>query len=376
MQVERTLVFGRIRATNSENVSAIIDTSIAAGGCMLRVTDPSRVSFNQVAEALNNVMLKKTNRGTDLMFETILKENLEFLRFRGFPVDRLLNRHLEEQRLAKAKQEAEEQEWRKQEKAKKKMEELELAAAAERVARESKQIESVPNGGLANGHASRALEQQNHTPKIPGAWQGESPSQSQHAPSEDPPPYSPPADQHPQPAARASGFMNSVRTALGIPERPQTDTTPQLTATSTGGSTPRPQTSKAAIDNQLKNAISAVRPFNQNSLFHPATSSLVQEAPRSYCDNTEARDLKLYDNAPKWGLETFYPSHDRDVFTQTIATREADIQIFADLLKQLAQVYKVRVDSFHLFYDSKGRTIAFNRNGSLFFNVMYSPLGG
>ena len=108
--VERTLVFGRIRATNSESVTAVIDST--AKGCLLLVTDPARVNYNQVAESLNGVVLKKTNRGTDLMFETILKENLEFLRFRGFAVDRLLNRHQEEQRMAKAKKEAEEKERR------------------------------------------------------------------------------------------------------------------------------------------------------------------------------------------------------------------------------------------------------------------------
>lgn len=365
MQVERTLVFGRIRASNSENVTAIVDTS---NGCLLRVTDPSRVSFNQVAEALNNVVLKKTNRGTDLMFETILKENLEFLRFRGFAVDRLLNRHLEEQRLAKAKQEAEEQERRKEEKARQ-AQQAQLKLEAERVARQAKNPETVPNGVIANGQASRALERETQKPKIPGAWQDENASVSQPTPSENPPPYSPTPEQPFQNDGRPAGFMNSIRNAFGIPERPQTEIRPPQT---TGGSTPSPSMSKAAIDNQLRHAVGAVRPFNQSSLFHPATSSLVQEAPRSYCDNTEAKDLQLFDNAPKWGLETFYATHDRDQFNKIIATREIDVQTFADLLKKLAEVYKVRVDSFHLFYDSQGRTIAFNRSGSIFFNIMYA----
>ena len=195
LQVERSLVFGRIRASDTERVSAIVDTSVK--GCLLLVTDPTKVSFNQVAEALNGVILKKTNRGMDLLFETILKEDLQFLRFRGFAVDRLLNRHIEEQRLAKAKKEAEEQQRQKVEKIR-----LEKAKLEE----EQKIQERQTNGALVQAIDGKS--------KIPGSWQDDHPHVNGEPPAHTPPPQLQPRDSLHRPA----GFMNSIKNVLGLPE--------------------------------------------------------------------------------------------------------------------------------------------------------------
>jgi Protein of unknown function (DUF3684) len=365
--VERLLIFGRIRSSNSEKVTAVVDSSTR--GLLLTVTDPGTVNYNQVAEALNSVVLKKTNRGTDLMFETILKENLDYLRFRGFAVDRLLNRHLEEKRLAKAKAEAEEAERRKVEMEQRRIE-AERASQVAQMAREGQRNGQLENM-VANGNAYR--DHVEKKTKIPGAWQDD---------QDEPPAYTPPEaePQHqqelvqPQPPARqpdrSPGFMNSIRNALGIQD-PLHPHSPSQQHQEPQGQTPHYPTSKSSIDNQLSRAINAVRPFSQNSIFTPATNSIVQEAPQSYCDSTEAQDLQVYDNAPKWGLGTFYVPSQRSAFDTIIATKTTEITSFATLLKRLAGVYSVREESFHLFWDPRGKTIAFNLRGSLFFNIAY-----
>ena len=373
LQVERSLIFGRIRASDTEKVTAIVDTSVK--GCLLLVTDPQNVSWNQVAEALNGVVLKKTNRGMDLLFETILKENLQFLRFRGFAVDRLLNRHLEEQRLAKAKREAEEQERRKEEKLRQEKAKLE----EERMVREVQEHEM--NGALVNGHINQQIKD-NGKGNIPGSWQEDGPQVNGEPPAYTPPPRS----RNPLvtlPSHRPNGFMNSIKNVLGLPDPLLPERPPPIP----GGPPPVPErppqpthpgsvshvaTSKSSIENQLTSAIRAVRPFNQNSLFSPASSAMVHDAPQSYCDSTAEQDLTSYSNSPPWGLETFYISSGKGLFESMLSEREADIHFFAGLLKLLAQVYKVRVDSFHLFFDPQKRTIAFNRKGSLFFNISYT----
>jgi Protein of unknown function (DUF3684) len=370
LQVERSLIFGRIRASDTEKVTAIVDTS--AKGCLLLVTDPKNVSWNQVAEALNGVVLKKTNRGMDLLFETILKENLQFLRFRGFAVDRLLNRQLEEQRLAKAKRDAEKQERRKEEKERQEKAKLE----EEKKVREAQERQM--NGALVNGHQ---IEDNGSKGKLPRSWQEDHPQVN-----EDPPAYSPPSQPRDPlvtlPSHSPKGFMSSLKNVLGLPD-PLTPGRPPIIPGRPPTVPERPSgqqsvshvaTSKSSIENQLASAINAVRPFNQNSLFAPATSSMVHDAPQSYCDSTAEQDLTSYSNSPPWGLETFYVSSDTAQFNTILSTREADFHFFAGLLKRLAQVYKVRVDSFHLFFDQRQRTIAFNRRGSLFFNIAYIPL--
>lgn len=373
--VERLLIFGRIRSSNSEKVTAVVDSS--AKGLLLTVTDPRAVNYNQVAEALNGVVLNKTNRGTDLMFETILKENLDYLRFRGFAVDRLLNRHLEEKRLAKAKAEAEEAERKKQEKGR--MKELEQQRAVGQVGQMQRDGNaSVANGAMGNGY--RDGPEKTRKPKIPGAWQDE---------EDEPPAYTAAqgAQQPQQPTSqelvqqprqpqdtRPLGFMSSIRTALGIPQdplHPQTPSQQQIQHQQPQQQTPHYPTSQSTIQNQLSSAVNAVRPFNQNSIFQPATSSIVQEAPQSYCDSTEAQDLQVYDNAPKWGLGTFYVPSQRSAFESIVSTKSTEITVFAGLLKRLAEVYNVRQECLHLFWDPRGKTIAFNLRGSLFFNIAY-----
>ena len=380
--VERMLIFGRIRATHTERVTAIVDTS--AKGCLLLVTDPIKVNLNQVAEALNGVLLSKSNRGTDLMFETILKENLEFLRFRGFAVDRLLNRHLEEQRLAKAKKEAEDRQRKKEEKGK--QEKLK----AEKEASMNSEL-GLPNGGremngdLQNGHIDPQNWKRGQKGKLPGSWQDD-----QIEPSGGPSPNTPPPPPRDQSLTRRTStqsnrsllpdrhplrLLNSIKSALGrpgpsIPDQPQQPQTQVNTLPQTQN-TPHFPASQSSINNQLQQAIRAVRPFKENSLFSPATSSLISEAPQSYCDSTAEQDLRSYLSAPPWGIETFYVPNEKDKFDLMLAERELDIHLFAGLLQRLATVFNVRLDSFHLFFDPGKKTIAFNRKGSLFFNIAY-----
>ena len=366
--VERNLLFGRVRASNIENVTAVMDTS--GKGCLLLVTDPDKVSFNQIAEALNSVILKKSNRGTDLMFETILKENLEFLRFRGFAVDRLLNRHLEEQRLAKAKKDAEEAERRKEERLRiEKEREIQEQERHEAIKQAEETIRAhaptmngvATNGTVANGHVNEKIKERPLPPSsLPGAWQD---PESQGPP----PPYPSP----PQASRPLGGFVNSIKNALRLPDPllPQQPIIPQTMPEVRP--TPHYPTSKASIDNQLAKAVQASRPSDSTSIFHPATSTMVHEAPQSYCDSTGAHDLQLYNHAPKWGMKTFYVTGLRPEFDMMIGSKEREVTMFAELLKRLAEVYRVRPDSFHLFFDSRGKTIAFNGQGSLFFNIGY-----
>lgn len=44
---------------------------------------------------------------------------------------------------------------------------------------------------------------------------------------------------------------------------------------------------------------------------------------------------------------------------------------FSQILKYLAEVYKIPLTSLHIFADKERQLIAFNRNGSLFVNLGY-----
>jgi len=44
---------------------------------------------------------------------------------------------------------------------------------------------------------------------------------------------------------------------------------------------------------------------------------------------------------------------------------------FSQVLKHLAEVYKIPLTSLHIFADKERQLVAFNRNGSLFVNLGY-----
>ena len=56
---------------------------------------------------------------------------------------------------------------------------------------------------------------------------------------------------------------------------------------------------------------------------------------------------------------------------QILSTRRDAIARFIYIIQPLRQIYKLPVNSVHIFADAKGGTIAFNRNASLFLNLRY-----
>lgn len=54
-----------------------------------------------------------------------------------------------------------------------------------------------------------------------------------------------------------------------------------------------------------------------------------------------------------------------------IPTKYEPLTRFVPIIEVLAQVYSLPLTSLHIFYDLDGGLIAFNRNGSIFFNLRY-----
>lgn len=54
-----------------------------------------------------------------------------------------------------------------------------------------------------------------------------------------------------------------------------------------------------------------------------------------------------------------------------LETKRNSIARFIHVLRPLSEIYKLPLRSIHIFYDSSGGTIAFNRNASLFMNLRY-----
>ncbi|KAK9450889.1 uncharacterized protein V1518DRAFT_411963 [Limtongia smithiae] len=128
----------------------------------------------------------------------------------------------------------------------------------------------------------------------------------------------------------------------------------------------------------LRQGIQHTQPYNSNSLRNDQQSwtpgADVSEAAyttaEQMCDKNAAHDLKFLGNVSNTGPKFFIAKS----LASAGIPRELNphIKLFAQTLRELAlNVFDTRWDAFHMYYDEEGRSIAFNSNGSLFFNLRY-----
>lgn len=114
---------------------------------------------------------------------------------------------------------------------------------------------------------------------------------------------------------------------------------------------------------QLEQAISACQSNSAQNVFSPPTMHNVQE----YCDATSGQNLKYVAKAK--GYE-FYVHNDVDG-PAVLEQYEAQLGHFSSVIGVLVGVFNIDALAIHIFYDTTGNTIAFYRNGSLFFNLRF-----
>ena len=49
----------------------------------------------------------------------------------------------------------------------------------------------------------------------------------------------------------------------------------------------------------------------------------------------------------------------------------AAVNSFSQLLKEIAEIYSLKITSMHIYFDEQGTAIAFNTNGSIFCNLRF-----
>ncbi|GBB83155.1 hypothetical protein RclHR1_00010037 [Rhizophagus clarus] len=106
---------------------------------------------------------------------------------------------------------------------------------------------------------------------------------------------------------------------------------------------------------------------NINGINSQANVTIVNESQASYCDIIPGhllshvgtiRDIKLFDTK---------------IYQPEIMSLSKTIQLnhFIDILRDLADVFELVPKVVHIFYDDSSNSIAFNRDGALFFNLRF-----
>ena len=321
-------------------------------------TCPGKHDLYEISQALVHLILMRPKLHSTLTLEMLLKTDLLELKARGYNVERILKQKAHEARMAEDRRQKQLEEERKQvQEREAAWEKAQAQQAAEREETHSlmpgnfpdsptnKNIaadvdserpensqERRPRGLFANLSKRLGFEGGRQSWNIPNdnTLQSHRSENSENATA--PPPYSPEDPQRHR------------------PEKPVNFSPPHK------------------LQTELLSAVQACRPHGSSSLYSRPQTNQISET-KTYCDEKPSHDLEFAATLPS-GVNVFFVKSvvERSAF---LAKNQAGINLFASMLIDCAGVFSLRVDSLSVFYDPGGKTIAFNRAGSIFCNYFY-----
>lgn len=289
----------------------------------------------QVSQALVNLLLIRPKPHSTMTLEVLLESNLMKLRSRGYNVDRILRARAAEARIA-------------EEQRRKNLEE---------------EQESLQKGG--DEKEELAVKGQEVAAKVGPSHQRQ-PSADNLVPA--PLNVSPTAKERAPDSSqsrRAKGLFHSFSRRLGLGDNNSSNNSNNNAASPTtqgnGNSVPDPQ----ALATALSSAIQASRPHNSATIFSLSDTSQVQDTS-TYCDSRPGHDISFM-GATSQGIRIFLANGLPTRGTFLISHFDG-LNLFGGLLREVGDIFGLAHGNLHIFYEEHGRSVAFNRQGSMFFN--------
>ena len=320
---------------------------------------PGKYDLYEISQSLVHLILKRPKLHSTLTLEMLLKTDLLELRARGYNVERILRQKAHEARMAEDKRQKQLEEERRD------LEEKE-ARWAETQAQRAKEEKPEPQSQTA----------------MPGVFP-ESPNnkssagETSVAPSE---PIIP--DRAPRGLfanlTKRFGLDNRSGSTSGTGEQsqsllPESSTPPPPPYSPNDPQQPRPEqpvsvSSPHRLQQELLSAVQACRAHGSSDVYSRPETNQISES-KSYCDERPSHDLEFVATLPS-GVNVLFV---RSITERTafLASNRAGINIFASVLLDCGAIFSMRADSLSIFYDQGGKTIAFNRAGSIFCNYYY-----
>lgn len=320
---------------------------------------PGKYNLYEISQALVHLILLRPKLHSTLTLEMLLKTDLLELKARGYNVERILKQKAHEARMAEDRRQKQLEEERRQ------LQEREARwmEAQQQQAEELKTQATMP--GLFPDSPSNTKASHERQPEEPD-------------------------DTH---DFRPRSLFSNLTRRLGLDEDGRTKNRIQsffqgqssVTLDPPRNATPPPPysaedprklkpdepkavTSPHALQANLLSAIQSCRPHGSSDVYSRPETKQVTEI-KSYCDERPSQDLEFAATLAS-GINFLIVRSviDRSAF---LANNTAGINAFASILIDCASVFALRVDSISIFYDPGGKTIAFNRGGSLFCNYLY-----
>ncbi|KAL1306383.1 hypothetical protein AAFC00_005092 [Neodothiora populina] len=337
----------------------------------------------EISRAIMTLLIKRPKQQDFLALEMIMESNLRRLKAKGYNVDRILRQKAAESRVAESER-------------LKELEEQQKRAAEEERALQAQQGSLYPQLSQQNGLAqipNRPIQTPDRTRAIPGAFETS--------------PESVPTSAQEK---RKTGFFSQFKETLGLNmvsdaqkhikglERNRDNyykaqeqfIEDERKATEEAGGRPPPYTHQDAtlppppphpdhveqvtpapvLSQNLRSAAQASRAYDSTTLFDQPTTREIKETP-TYCDTTPATNLRLWAESSagvKVYLDDSIATVERDAL---VNAHKSAINVFAYLLLDISSIYDLRPQSLHIFYNTSGSSIAFNKGGAIFCNLRY-----
>ncbi|RMD41401.1 hypothetical protein DV735_g3741, partial [Chaetothyriales sp. CBS 134920] len=313
----------------------------------------------QVSQALVHQLLNRPKPHSALTLETLLKHELLELRARGFNVNRILRQKAAEARLAENKRQQEmEAELKRIE------EQQKLWAASQKQLESEKQplpgdFPTAPEANETSQEEPMRVPENEESRRSRGLFSQLSRQFGLHS---NRPLQSLLGRQH-------SGDQEGIRSHQG-----EGDKLPAYDVQG-GPDGPKQKEVKSTItaphqmQENLLSAIRKARPHNSSSLFSRGETNQVSET-KSYCDERPAHDL-VFVAEVRHGIQMFLSPTDAANSSQFLQKHTTGLTTFANVLKPVVDIFSLDARTINIFYDAGGKTIAFNRAGSIFCNYLY-----
>lgn len=324
-----------------------------------------RPDLYQVSQALISLLLNRPKLHSALTLEMLLKTDLIDLRNRGFNVGRILRQKAAEARLAESRrQQALEEEQKHIAEQEKVWQESRQQASAEKAQRQGlpgQFPESPESRALTQAHEQNAADVDNELAETRrqgrnlfsnitrglGIAEGRRHLQSMLG-------NNPSHTERQQP-------RHAVTNGEADPPPPYTNGQQKITS--------QPVTAPHQLRENLLSAIKKTRAHNSTSIFSRGETNEVTET-QSYCDEHPAHDLSFVAEL-NHGIQMFLSPSSTGNISQFLSTHSAGLTSFALLLKEVAGIFSLDPRTVNIFFEPNGKTIAFNKNGSVFCNYLY-----
>ncbi|KAJ5394239.1 uncharacterized protein N7487_011880 [Penicillium crustosum] len=355
ISLTRSLKGRKVSHTQKKN-AIVAQLASGVGMCIC----PDRYDLYEISQSLVQLLLKRPKLHSTLTLEMLLKTDLLELRARGYNVERILRQKAQEARIAEDKRQKQVEQERRV------LQEREAAWAAGQAQRDSQRADD----------ESAETQAQN---SMPGVFP-ESPKNDKNLPEE--PHVAPPqripvqrmfanlskrfglSGSNPSTEEQSRSLLPESSTPPPPPYSPNDPQTQQK----------RPEQSVNAnsphrLNSELLSAVQACRPHGSSDVYSRPETNQIQES-KSYCDERPSHDLEFVATLPSSGMNV--------LFTKAVTERSAFLSknrvgfnLFASILLDCGTIFSMRADSLTIFYDPGGKTIAFNRGGSIFCNYFY-----